>query len=473
MNPYCFVITSFSIKSDIKDLQAKFESKDFSKPLRSINFDHIYTDLLVPAIEGAGLEPLIERLESSMGSIQKTMYEKIVLCEYCIADLTNANPNAYYELGMRYAVKPFTTIPIIASSHFPLPFDVGFNRTFMYHVDDNFNLNYLAEDIAALTAILVTAKKSHATDSPLYDMVNGIAFQNSVAHEKTDVFRDKVQYDETIKQELAYARLNGNTKAEKMNAIQQVIDKYSPLENIETAVLIDMMISFKNIEAYAEMLAFIQSLPRYVSNTILVQEQQAFTLNRLGSKAIPVDEVMITRAENLLRGLEKAGNASSETYGIWGRIYKDKYDRAYKAGSKQEAKVHLQKALLYYEKGFKNDLRDAYPGVNYVTCLELTGDTEKARRVVPVVECAARAKMERKEPDYWDYATLLELAVIERRYAEASKFFWEAKPLANHSWMLGTTRDNLLRITEVRNERSEDTTAEVELLQLLPAQNNE
>ena len=53
---------------------------------------------------------------------------------------------------------------------------------------------------------LLKAKKDRATDSPLYDLVTGIAFQNAVAHEKTDVFRDKVVYDETIKEELEYAR---------------------------------------------------------------------------------------------------------------------------------------------------------------------------------------------------------------------------------------------------------------------------
>src|SRR5690554_2943442 len=139
MNPFCFVITSFNKKPNLKDLQAKFESKKMSEPVQIIDFDKIYEDLIMPAIKLAGMEPLIEREESNFGSIQKTMYEKIILCEFCIADLTNANPNAYYELGMRYAVRPFTTIPIIASSHFPLPFDVGFNRTFVYQVDSDFN----------------------------------------------------------------------------------------------------------------------------------------------------------------------------------------------------------------------------------------------------------------------------------------------------------------------------------------------
>ncbi len=191
MKPYCFVITSFGPKDNLVDLKSK-QAAGQKDPVQKINFDRIYEDLVKPAIIKAGLEPLIENEEKSFGSIHKTMYEKIILCEFCIADLTNFNPNVYYEIGMRYAVKPSTTIPIIASSHFPLPFDVGPDRTFTYQVDKDFNLADKENDIDKLATILQNAKKSRATDSPLYDMINGIAFQNSVAHEKTDVFRDKV-----------------------------------------------------------------------------------------------------------------------------------------------------------------------------------------------------------------------------------------------------------------------------------------
>lgn len=72
-------------------------------------------------------------------------------------------------------------------------------------------------------------------------------------------------------------------------------------------------------------------------------------------------------------------------------------------------------------------------------CLELLGDREKALRLAPAVEYAVNAKMKRKTPDYWDYATLLELAVIENKFSEAEAFFYEAQPMAIEIWMFGTT----------------------------------
>jgi tetratricopeptide (TPR) repeat protein len=464
MKPYCFVITSFSQKPNIKDLQAKYESKNYSEPVQTIDFDKIYKDLVEPAIQNAGMEPLIEHEEQSHGVVHKTMYEKIILCEFCVADLTNVNPNAYYELGMRYAVRPFTTIPMIASSHFPLPFDVGFDRTFVYKVDKDFNLSDKENDIKRLSAVLQKAKEIRQTDSPLYDLVNGISFQNSVAHEKTDIFRQKVIYNEKIKQDLAYARSTTdpnpvNTKKMRIEAIHKVVEANKPLQNVETGVIIDMLISYRNIEAFEEMMAFIRQMPRYVFETTMVQEQYAFVLNRNGSKKKPVDEVMIKEAEDVLKKLEANGKASSESYGIWGRIHKDKFERAYSLGNKGEAKTHLKNALKYYEKGFEFDPRDAYPGVNYITCLELLGEKQKALRLVPAVEYAVKTKMKRKDPDYWDYATLLELAVIEDRFSDAEEHYYEAKPLAIESWMFGTTKANLDKITNYRKERGEDTLA--------------
>lgn len=463
MKPYCFVITSFGKKDNFTDIRSK-QSAGIKDPAQKIDFDNIYEELVKPAIVLAGLEPLIESEEKSGGIIYKTMYEKIILCEFCIADLTNFNPNAYYELGMRYAVKPFTTIPIIASLHSQLVFDVAPNRTFIYQVDNDFNLSDKQNDIKKLADNLQEAKKSRSTDSPLYDLINGIAFQNSVAHEKTDIFREKVQYDNAIKEDLARARTlitrdpdKGKAMARSIEAIHQIVEEHQPLVDLETAVLIDIMISYRNIEAFPEMQSFIEQLPRYVFETIMVQEQYAFVLNRNGNKAKPIDIVMIDKAEKVLQKLEEQGKASSETYGIWGRIYKDKFEKAYQAENLILAKTHLKKALIYYQKGFEFDSRDAYPGVNFVTCLELLGEREKALRLIPAVEYAVIAKMKRNQPDYWDLATLLELAVIEGRFKEAREFFDEAEPLTIKSWMFETTKENLSKILNFRKQRNEDT----------------
>jgi hypothetical protein len=59
------------------------------------------------------------------------MYERLILCEYAVADLTTANANVFYELGLRHAVRPWSTV-LISAGGGRLPFDVALLRVFPY-----------------------------------------------------------------------------------------------------------------------------------------------------------------------------------------------------------------------------------------------------------------------------------------------------------------------------------------------------
>jgi hypothetical protein len=41
------------------------------------------------------------------------MFERVVLCEYAAADLTTANADVFYELGVRHAV-PKAMLPLLS-----------------------------------------------------------------------------------------------------------------------------------------------------------------------------------------------------------------------------------------------------------------------------------------------------------------------------------------------------------------------
>jgi hypothetical protein len=90
--PLCFVLMPFGEKRDITGAL--------------INFDSIYNELIAPSVEQAGLEPLRADEEVTGGIIHKPMFERLILCEYAVADLTTANANVFYELGVRHAVRP-------------------------------------------------------------------------------------------------------------------------------------------------------------------------------------------------------------------------------------------------------------------------------------------------------------------------------------------------------------------------------
>src|SRR5262249_12982394 len=151
-----------------------------------------------------------------------------------------------------------------------------------------------------------------------------------------------------------------------------------------------------------------------------------FALNRLQKRE---------QAESVLLKLVEIRGPSSETYGLLGRVYKDQWEEARNAGQGIRARGLLDKAIDAYLKGFETDWRDAYPGVNAVTLMELRDPPHPARAtILPVVRYAVGRKVAKGKPDYWDYATLLELAVIEMNEAQAQEVLPQALALVRETW---------------------------------------
>lgn len=122
-----------------------------------VNFDIVYEDLIKPAVKAAGLEPLRADEEIIGGVIHKAMYERLVLCEYAVADLTTANANVFYELGVRHSVRPWATQLIFAEGLGQLPFDVGLLRAMPYKLGRAGKPTDIARNIAMLTGRLKSA----------------------------------------------------------------------------------------------------------------------------------------------------------------------------------------------------------------------------------------------------------------------------------------------------------------------------
>ncbi len=71
----------------------------------AIDFDVIYKKLLAPAIQPAGLTPFRADADRRGGSIHLDMFQSLLLAEFVVADLTIDNPNAWYEIGVRHALR--------------------------------------------------------------------------------------------------------------------------------------------------------------------------------------------------------------------------------------------------------------------------------------------------------------------------------------------------------------------------------
>jgi hypothetical protein len=89
LKPMCFVAMPFRIKAALDGSGVK------------IDFDRVY-QAIKAGVEGAELECIRADFEVQGGFIHRPMFERLIVAEYVIADLTFANPNVLYEVGIRH-----------------------------------------------------------------------------------------------------------------------------------------------------------------------------------------------------------------------------------------------------------------------------------------------------------------------------------------------------------------------------------
>ena len=431
--PLCFVLMPFGKKADPTG----------GDP---IDFDRVYENAIRPAIEEAGLEPIRADEEGTGGIIHKAMFERLLLCEFAVADLTSANANVFYELGVRHAVRPATTVVQFAKGHIP-PFDVNYLRGIPYDLGagnrfSDSEAGALKRTLCSkLTDLRSSAHAGTVTDSPLFQLLTDYGAPD-IARLKTDTFRDRIEYAAGKKKELARARDRKDPKA-----LEALENELGDLAGVEAGIIIDLYLSYRALGAHDRMVDLYERLPTTFRHAVLVREQLGFALNRLGRR---------NEALRVLEEVVQEHGPSSETCGLIGRVYKDLWTEANQAGEAAKAEGLLVRAIKAYALGFETDFRDAYPGINVVTLLDIQGTGEALERkakLLPVVRYAVERRLASTKADYWDKATLLELAVLADDERASRDALGEALADVREPWEPTSTANNLSLIRDARKRR--------------------
>ena len=94
----CFVIMGFNIKTNE-------DGKEY-------NLDLSYSEIIKPVLDFYKLNYVRADEIMIAEMIDDSMYKFLLSADLVIADITTLNANALYELGVRYALKPYSTIII-------------------------------------------------------------------------------------------------------------------------------------------------------------------------------------------------------------------------------------------------------------------------------------------------------------------------------------------------------------------------
>jgi tetratricopeptide (TPR) repeat protein len=394
-----------------------------------IDFNAVYRELLAPAIAAAGLAPHRADADRRGGSIHVDMFQDLLLAEFVVADLTLDNPNVWYEIGVRHALRSGGTVLTYALRD-RLPFDIAGQRMQRYSLKEGkLDPNLLeAERTALKEAIEATLGSWRGRRaSPVYQQLPSLKEPDW----KTLKVGDVNEFWQGL--EAWQSRVNVALQKQRPGDIL-VLAEETP----------NSVLEFEALRTAARALLKLNR-PRYALSVI----EQARQLDPDDVEARQIEAIALGRdkryaeAREALRRLAEE-RKDGETLGLLARTWKDEWAQIWNghpqrkvdalAAARDCARM-LQSAASAYADAFRAAPSDHYPGINALTLGRLWEHITGRMCRLPLgligsgVGWTAGAALERNK-DYWALVTRAELAIIEDRKDDALDDYSEAAAIA-------------------------------------------
>jgi hypothetical protein len=339
---------------------------------RGINFEDIEERLVGRALDSIGAEGRTtgEILES--GNIRIEMFQRLLVADLVVADITTNNPNVFYELGIRHGLQEKRTFLIRAKLPLPaavdelkeieVPFDLKTDRYLEY---DPVNPE---EALPRLTEALRLTAASPRQDSPVFLSLPNLQPQNRERFIPVPLgFGEEVQ------------RAEKDRDGRKLTLLGLEARGF-PWESTGLRVVGRALVLIKRYAAAKTAWESLRALDEFDLEANL---NLGNIFQRLGD---------LTGSDQALeRALQRATEPKhlAEIHGQLGRNRKDRWARSWSnATTEDRARTALDSLLLpeayeQYLLAYRQDLNSYYPGLNALAL------------AVVIVELAARL------PDVW------------------------------------------------------------------------
>lgn len=311
----CFVVMGFGTKTDYVSG-------------RKLNLNKSYKYLIKPVVESKGIECVRADEILHSGSIDVQMYKELLMADLVIADLSTANSNAIYELGIRHALRPYTTI-VISEDKLAYPFDLNHIVINRYnHLGDAIDIEEAERFKDGLGKQIEAVINKDESDSPVYTYLSSL-------------IPPKIQ--EALDAAVELSPDSDQPPVETGNALSKIIQDAEDF--IEKKEFEKAKILFQTAIVLANMNS---SQPdTYLTHRL------AFTTYK---SAKPDLISSLYESMKLLQSINLAHTNDPETVAMAGAIEK----KLYECG---EGDKHLDEALLYFLRSYYT-LNNRYNGIN-------------------------------------------------------------------------------------------------------------
>lgn len=312
----CFVIIGYGPKRD-------HESG------RTLDLDKTFENLIKPAFDDLKIECFRAKDIRHTGVIDVPMYEWILNADIVVADLSTLNANALYELGVRHALKPFTTI-VISEAQCTYPFDVNHTVIEKYkHLGEDIGVSEATRFKNELKQKIEAVISSQKADSPVYTYLPNLLPPRIKSSKKLELVKP-------------------TSTTPSLSDLVEDAEKSKDLKDYRIAG-----------DLYRVCLQF------EPTNTFLIQRLALVTYK----SEQPNKKDSLLEALKILDPLEPKESFDIETLGLVGAINKRLFEVTRK-------KAYLEDAIYSYQRGFFTG-NDHYNGINLSYLLNIKAECEK------------------------------------------------------------------------------------------------
>jgi hypothetical protein len=382
--PLCFMIMPYGRKPT---------QTEVGRGPAEIDFNALWDRGYVPVIKELGYEPV--RADQDTGAlIISQMLERLYFADLVLADMTIANGNVYYEVGIRHAAKEKGCVLLAADWSRQL-FDLGQMRTVRYPLPEG---DVTEPTVQAFhVAIKDAIQKLASSVSPMHASIRGFPF--NVDEQTASSMKDQMMELAAFQANVRAVR--ASPCSEKMKRAQELVARHGipPMTSLVALALLRLLRdSADSANDWDAVLDFIAKLPNELAGQAEAREQLAFALSNTGKHVESIAE---------LETLVDTAGPTPERLGLLGGRYKRLF---MSAATPQEQLLYLNKSIQQYERGMDLDLNDYYCSCNLPRLYRLRnrkGDEERAQSVLKIVIVACERAKRRGTTDEWLRPTLL------------------------------------------------------------------
>jgi tetratricopeptide (TPR) repeat protein len=406
MKPHAFVAMPFGVKKDSQGVE--------------IDFNRVYAELIKPALEAAGLDVFRADEEGRAGDIRTDMFQELLIADLVVADLTLDNPNVWYELGVRHALRARGVV-LICGGRVTTAFDLYTDRKLRYNIKDGvLDSATMEQDKQNLRDMVKATMESwHGRKvSPVYHLLPHLQEPDWKSLRVGDV-KEFWDQHEVWEQRMALAR-----KAGHIGDVLVLADE-APIVAFRAEACIAAGQALRKAEHFTFGLEQVERGLASEPQNLKGLQEKGICLQRLAMGGKPGHSLDRARA-HYRRVLEAFPN-DLETWALLGRVDKDAWVSAWHQSEKTLEQMKddaayedalLRAAIESYSTAYRRNPGHYYSGINALTLMHLfrhlTNDPRYDKEMATMagaVRFAAECGQNEGQR-FWALATIGDLEVL-------------------------------------------------------------